>query len=72
MDVINRLSGTKIIGITDSPRAAERVPTVIFEREGSTLTQIAPVGLNRHPPSDQSTGAPSPISKKPFKYSTLD
>jgi len=41
IDVINGLSGTKIYGITDSARAAERVPTVIFEREGFTPTQIA-------------------------------
>lgn len=41
IEVIQNLSGTKIYGITDPARAAERVPTVIFERAGFTPTQIA-------------------------------
>lgn len=41
IEVIEAIPNTKIYGITDPSRAAERVPTVIFERDGFTPTQIA-------------------------------
>lgn len=35
------ISGVTVYGITDPARVAERVPTVIFEKEGHTPTEIA-------------------------------
>ena len=41
IDVIQRLPGSKIAGITDPARYQERVPTVVFTLEGHTPAQIS-------------------------------
>jgi selenocysteine lyase/cysteine desulfurase len=40
---LQAIPGVKIYGVTDPARAAERVPTVIFEKDGHTPDQIAQV-----------------------------
>jgi selenocysteine lyase/cysteine desulfurase len=41
IDVIQRLPGSTIAGITDPARYQERVPTVVFTLEGHTPPEIA-------------------------------
>ncbi|MBK8135706.1 MAG: cysteine desulfurase-like protein [Chloroflexi bacterium] len=39
--MLQRIPGVTIYGVTDSSRASERVPTVIFEMAGHTPTEVA-------------------------------
>jgi cysteine desulfurase family protein (TIGR01976 family) len=41
IEMLGALPGVQIYGITDPARAAERVPTVVFVREGYTAEQVA-------------------------------
>jgi cysteine desulfurase family protein (TIGR01976 family) len=47
IEMVMRMSGVRIFGITDAARYGERVPTVVFTKEGHPPTQIAEY-LGRH------------------------
>lgn len=48
IDVLKGIAGVRIYGITDPARYAERVPTVVFVKEGHTPDQIAEYLAGQH------------------------
>src|SRR5690606_33579148 len=41
IETLHRLPGVRIAGITDAARLEQRVPTVVFTKEGHTPRQVA-------------------------------